>query len=202
MSTSVLNLIEGLIGGVLALDEESASRLHALHGKVLAIEVLGTTLKVHVCCTGAGLRLVQTGTGQPDVTISGTPLELLAQLAPARSAGARGSLLIAGDVELAQEFQRIFRNVDPDWEEALAGWLGDSAAHRFGNLLREARSVARESRSSLALDLGEYLRYEKDLLPDRIDVVRFVVDVDRLRDDAERLKARLERITIALPTVN
>jgi ubiquinone biosynthesis protein UbiJ len=86
------------------------------------------------------------------------------------------------------------RRLDLDWEEELSRWLGDSLARKLGNLGRRSARVARESVQTLAMDLSEYLRFEKQALPDRTEVDEFNADVDTLRNDVERLKARINRL--------
>jgi ubiquinone biosynthesis protein UbiJ len=194
---AVLTLVEDALQRVLELDAEGARRLKALDGRRIAIEFAGTTRTLHIHCTADGLRLSAAGP-RPDVTIRGTPLQLAGQLLPGGGA-ARTELQITGDVELAQQFQNALRGIEPDWDELLAGWVGDSAAQRIGSALRGLHGMAREFRQDAARDTTEWLRYERALVPDRDAVGRFAADVDRLRDDAERLHARLQRLVAARP---
>ena len=45
-------------------------------------------------------------------------------------------------------------------------------------------------------DAGEYLKYERELLPDRAQVETFMQQVDVVRDDVERLEARVQRLQL------
>jgi len=107
-----------------------------------------------------------------------------------------GKLEIIGDVGLAQQFQSIMKNIDLDWEEYLSHWLGDTMAHKLGNFLRDSIKFVSETRKTLALDVSEYLQYEKEVLPDHSEIVEFSDNVDELRNDIERLKVRIGKLGI------
>jgi ubiquinone biosynthesis protein UbiJ len=44
------------------------------------------------------------------------------------------------------------------------------------------------------MDISEYLRYEKNILPDKDEVEEYIAAVDVLRNDAERLQLRMARL--------
>lgn len=101
---------------------------------------------------------------------------------------------INGDVGLAQEFLSILKTLDIDWEELASQWIGDLPAHKLGNLFRTTRKFAKEIRQTIGLDISEYLRYEKEILPEQEEIDEYISAVDVIRNDSERLKQRIIRL--------
>ena len=101
---------------------------------------------------------------------------------------------ISGDANLAQRFQQILRNMEIDWEEHLSHWVGDTAAHKLGRVFKQSRELIKEVHQTVQMDISEYLRYEKNMLPDRDEVAEYIAAVDVLRNDAERLQLRIARL--------
>jgi ubiquinone biosynthesis protein UbiJ len=101
---------------------------------------------------------------------------------------------IIGDTGLAQRFQQIIRNLEIDWEEHLSHWFGDMTAHKLVRILTQTSELLKETHRTISMDISEYLRYEKDMLPDREEVEEYIAAVDVLRNDAERLQLRIARL--------
>lgn len=186
-----LEVLEHCLNRLLELDEDTAARLGALSGRIIAFEITGTGLAFAMAPGSGALRLHAADACTPDVTVRGRPAELLRHVAGRRSGRSGGHIEIAGDVEVAQQLQQILARLDPDWEEALAQWVGDTAAHRLRRGALAMRDFARTARESMGLNVSEYLRFERRMLVDRPEADTFVRDVDDLRDDTERLRARL-----------
>lgn len=190
-----LALLERSANMVLNLDEDARVGLEELNGTVIAFEVTGTEMKFYLCPQMQRIHLRQDIERAADVTVRGSPGELLAYAATETGALAgrgRRKLEIIGDVAVAQTLQRILKNMRPDWEEALSGPLGDLPARKLANFGRAIRDYVRSAAASLGADAGEYLRYEKRMVPDAAEVSEFSAAAAELRDDAERLKQRLE----------
>jgi ubiquinone biosynthesis protein UbiJ len=181
-----LRLLEQVLNRALELDGEVAARLDEIRDRCIAVEIVGTDIAFHLVPGADTVRLEIPGSRAAEVTIRGRPGELLRHLA-----GRGGHIEIAGDVELAQQLQRIFAALDPDWEEALAQWIGDVPARSVGRVAAALTRFGRELRNSVRFSLSEYLRYERRVLVDRPDVSDFVRAVDELRDAVERLRARM-----------
>lgn len=197
--TSFPNLLEALINRLLRLDTDTLNRLGELEGKVIGLRVTppdqGEPLVHYVLPAATGLQLCAEPPTDPDVVITGN-VPVFAQLmfgemAPA-AAGAE--LQISGDVELGQRFKRIIERIDIDWEERAAHTLGDVAAHKLGNLVRNLRVWVDHAGSTLGADAREYLQEESRILAKRERVEAFLSAVDILRADADRLEKRIERL--------
>ena len=189
--TNTLQALEQCLNRLLEMDEETAARLEELSGRVIAIDVSGTGHAFLLVPELGALRLHATGSRESDVTIRGRPLELLRHVVARRTDRGGGHIEIAGDVEVAQQLQEILSRLEPDWEEALSQWVGDTAARKLRRGAEALLRFGREARGSLSFSLSEYLRYERHLLIDRPLADAFVRSVDDLRDDVERLNARL-----------
>lgn len=192
----LLNKIERQLNHVLALDEDSLKSLAELSGQVISLELINTGFIIYIWPSAEGLHLQTEYEGEANVKIRGTPPDMLAYLLKSRdgSGGSAGSIEVIGDVGLAQDFQSILKDIDLDWEEQLAHWFGDTAAHSLGRLLRGTANFARNSGDKFQQDLSEYLRFETEMTPDLTAMDEFTSAVDTLRNDVERLKLRIKRL--------
>lgn len=193
-----MKYLERLLNRLLGQDQETLDELAGLSGKVIQLELLNTAQPVLSLILGArGVRVETAYPGAADVLVRGTPLNLLLYL---RSPGegrpaVAGNLEIRGDLGLAQDFQRLVRRFELDPEEQAARVLGDTLARKAANLVRTGAGFLRQLQHKVELDLGEYLLYERELLPDRDEIERFNHSVDALRDDLERLGQRVDRLS-------
>lgn len=199
MAGRIIKQFEVLINRTLKLDPETQVRLAGLSGKVLSLEFINTGLVLYLIPELESMRVDTGYSGEANVIIRGSPVNLIAYLVSSsgKGEGFTGRLEIIGDVGLAQDFQSIIKQVDLDWEEFLSKWLGDTMAHKMGNMVRNTINFARDTKRTLELDVSEYLRYEKEILPEQNEVNEYIASIDELRNDAERLKLRVNRLTRA-----
>lgn len=194
--------IEQSINGLLALDPVALQRLAMLHGRCVALQLNGLGLTLYFVPGHDGrLQLLGSIEGEPDCTLSGSPLDLVR--ASDETSGHRqlfaGNVRIDGDTALAQRFSEALAGLDIDWEEQLARLTGDIAAHEVGRGVRAAARQGERMREVTAANLSEYLTEEARLLPHRFEVDEFLADVDTLRDDVARLEARIALLEKAGP---
>jgi len=184
------------VNAVLRQDDRSLLAVRELDGKLVAIRIQGTELNVFVQFEKDRVLLSPVHEGRPNVTIKARPFTLLGLLLNrhGKAVGITPDMEISGDTNLAQRFQELLRHVEIDWEEHLSHWIGDVAAHQVGRFFRTTRSYLRETCVNIGTNLSEYLRYEKEILPDRDEVAEFISSVDVLRNDMERLQQQLERL--------
>lgn len=214
MGTSSLMtaVLEDAVNRLLRLDPDTLACLGEFDGKCIGLRLAGDDsrdgggraasgtaaddrdLEFFLFPSAAGFRIRATHDTAPDVTIRGD-LPVFTRLVFGGSPATRaGELQISGDIELGQNFQRILRALDIDWEERTAQVVGDVAAHQLGRVARGLRAWARSSRGYLEQDLREYLQEESRLLVRREAVDRFLGAVDTLRADVDRLEQRLTRL--------
>lgn len=195
LPTLVLAGLEIALNRYLGLDEDTLARLAPLSGKLIAVELRGLGVTLHMVPHAGGIQLLGNYQGTPDTTISGTPITL-ARVGYGRDRGAlfAGEVEIRGDVALGQRFEAVLQDIDIDWEEQLSHLVGDVAAHQVGRVVRDTLAWSAKSADSLGRDLGEYLQEESRQLPRREEVDAFLAAVDGLRDDVDRLEARVKRL--------
>jgi ubiquinone biosynthesis protein UbiJ len=187
--------LEITLNRYLSLDAETLSRLAALTGKVIAVELRGLGITLHMAPHGGGIQLLHDYDGSTDAVISGAPLALArVGLGEERGLLFAGEVEISGDVTLGQRFEAILREIDIDWEEQLSRLIGDVAAHQVGNLVRDTLNWGARSMDTLGRDITEYLQEESRQVPQADEVNEFLAAVDVLRNDVERLEARVKRL--------
>ena len=196
MTNAIIKKLEAALNRTLKLDADALAAVTELAGKVLAFEFINTGLVLYIFPAVDGVRLDVEHTGAVNVTVRGTPVNMLAYLLSNAGSGDgfTGRMEVIGDIGLAQRFQRIIKNLDLDWEEHLSRWLGDTLAHKLGNVVRGSVQFAKATRQTLEQDVSEYLRYEKEVLPELREVNDYITAIDVLRDDAERLKLRIDKL--------
>jgi len=184
-------LVEKGLNSYLSQDEEVRARLLDMEGRVIALDLVGFGVSLHVRPRGDRVEVTDSYSGTPDVTLRGTLPNL------ARSAMdpmSETSLEVIGDVGLGQRFQQLLADVEPDWEEKLSAVVGDVAAHQLGRLFRGARAWGEETRRAWEANVGEYLQEERRDVPATAELAYFIKGVDEVRSDLDRLEARVRRL--------
>jgi ubiquinone biosynthesis protein UbiJ len=167
-----------------------------LEGRRFAVRISRSALAICLAVEDGELVRCDPAADDPDVVIEG-PLSGLVQLALAEgdmAALSDSGVTITGRADLAQKFERLLSLSRPDPEEELAGVIGDAAAHRVGEAVRQVADWGRRSGAIMAANVREFLQEESRDLPSRYEMDRFERDVQTLRDDVERTEARLRRL--------
>lgn len=193
---AAIALLEASLNRYLCLDPDTPARLAALHGRVIALELPGSALRLTFIPSPAGLQVLGYWEGEPDCLLRGTPLALARMGVGGRGEQAifSGEVTIEGDTETAQRFGALWAHLDIDWEEQLSRLTGDPIAHQAGRLARGLGRWAGGAADTFRANLQEYLQEELRLLPTAAEVSDFAEDVEGLRDGVERLAARLTRL--------
>lgn len=196
MQTVLVEKITNLINRALMLDEKNFKSLINLANKKIAFDIVGLNVKIILSITKEGLVRCKPDDELVDVTIKASVTTFLGIMLSREnsSAASAGAMEISGDVGLAQEFLSILKTLDIDWEELASQWIGDLPAHKLGNMFRTTRKFAKEIRQTIGLDISEYLRYEKEILPEQEEIDEYISAVDVIRNDSERLKQRIIRL--------
>lgn len=192
---SLLRPIARLINRRIRLTTPARELSEQLQGKVIAVRVRDTALAMYVRVDGGELALLGSYEAEPDAAITGSLLSLARLAGESGETAVRdGWLELAGDAEVARDFQRLLQYGRPDVEEELSGLVGDVAAHEIGELARRLGRWGEQARETVRQNLSEYLQEESRALPTRYEVEEFRERVESLRDDAARLDARLKRL--------
>jgi ubiquinone biosynthesis protein UbiJ len=191
------------IGGnrLLAMDDRVLGRCSELQGCCINIHVTDLDLNLY-CHPGSwGMRLSLDKPARViDATISGRLIALinLATQEDKVTTSIQEGVSINGNAALAQQLQKIFTELDLDWEEALSHYTGDVLAYRIHQQARKARNWLRQSIVSLSQTSSEYLREESRLTPTRVEFERFQQQATTLRQDLERAETRLRHLIQSL----
>ncbi len=188
--------IEAALSQYLSLVPEATGQLAEFEGNVIAVQVRGTPLRAYLHPGSSGIRVSAHLEGEPDTTLSGSPLGF-ARLALGHNASQvlfSGSVEVEGDVEVGQRFKQVLDGMEIDWEEHLSHITGDVLAHQLGRLARSAGAWSRQAADSLSRDVADYLHYEGEDVPTAGEVESFLRDTETLRDDVARLEARIKRL--------
>lgn len=179
------------LNGIIAMDPDASTKLERVSGRRVRVHLTAPEVVLELAFTTAGVTVSSGGTEEvaPDLTISGRLDDMIGLLRD--SGGGSSGLRFDGDPTVAQRLQGFFRELDVDWEEGLAHYLGDIPAHQVGRTLRGLGEWLRHGAASARDSLVEYLTEEQGALPTRAELEDFLADVDRLREDTDRLAARL-----------
>lgn len=140
--------LEAAINRVLALDPAAADRLVRLEGKTLGLELEGLGIDLFFTTRHGAVHVGLDSAGEPDARVRGTPLALFAMATPGDGAhwgSPESSVHISGDAALARDLERLFRELDPDWEGQMAVLLGDVLGFQFASGLRRGADFLREA---------------------------------------------------------
>ncbi|QGX40107.1 ubiquinone biosynthesis accessory factor UbiJ [Permianibacter aggregans] len=180
----LLAMLEAPVNRLIALDPLAPPKLKALEGKPLAVELTGLQWRLLLSVDAGCLRFASEG--QAAVTLSGRLVDF-AQVASQGGDMAAGTLQVTGDVGAAQRWQRFFTELQPDFDEQLAQWIGDLPAHQLGQLFRQIGEALRQLLLQSQSASVEFLQEEGRWLVARAEMQQFLDEVDALRARADTL---------------
>ena len=182
---------------LLCCDPLVLERCRKLEGSCIAIHLTDLDLKLY-CHPGSwGIRLSQTEPARPvDATIAGRLFALLslAQEEDKVSTSIQESVRINGDAAVAQQMQKIFTELEIDWEEILSSYTGDVLAYQIHQKVRGLGNWLCQSGESILQTSSEYLTEEAQLSPTQVEFERFQQSVTKLKHDVERTEARIRHL--------
>ncbi|HEX9472857.1 MAG TPA: SCP2 sterol-binding domain-containing protein [Steroidobacteraceae bacterium] len=187
--------LTGMLDRGLAASPRARALCLALEGRRLKIGATGLPVQLLLTASAGSLQCasVQAGDEQPaaDVTVSGSPLALLA-LAGGDSDAALASagLSSSGDEALAQQFLELARLLRPNFESLLGGALGRMNAHLAVRAFAQVKDWGRAAGASLLRNSAEYLAHESRDLVSRAEAEGFLGGVEALRAQLQRAEAR------------
>lgn len=192
--SAVTAIVEGALNRALELDPAGKQALiSALTGPVqFSLDTLGLTLVLQQA--GERVQVASQPSQSPALVLSGRPMAFAALAIGDDRVFSEGRIRVAGDTAQAHQFQRAIDQLNPDWEAAMAAFVGDVPAHFIGQRIRGAVGWSRQAFSSLNANIEEYIHEESQTLPGRRELEATFTDIDRLNLQTERLEARIERL--------
>ncbi len=204
INVALMAAIETALNQYISMDSMAVTRLAGLSGKVIAIELQGWDVTLYLLPDTQGIQVMSAYAGEADTTIKGTPVALF-NMSKGDSTAAtlrEQNISIDGDLELGQQFNQFFKQLDIDWEEQLAQVFakitsestGDLIAHRLGRAAQDFQQWQTQAKQTLEQNVAEYLQQESKILPVAEEVEPFFSAISTLRNDVDRLEARIERL--------
>ncbi len=178
------------------IDPEARAGLAALAGRSVRVVLTSPAQSLDLAFTPERIQ-VRPPTGNPDVTVRGSALQLAALMRarPEQTQKVVASgLTMEGDIDTAWAMKRLFENAPVDWQEAFAGTVGDVPAQLVIRGLRRVGESVRYAARRLGANAVAFLQDEERALPRPWEMDEFLTAVDTLRDDVERLGQRVRRL--------
>jgi ubiquinone biosynthesis accessory factor UbiJ len=186
--------LQKAINHALALDENTPTKIAALHGKIIEIIIAPLDVNFYIAFKEQQLQLLDSCAEKPDAIIRSNPIGLIRlSLLPASKVRSlfNDKIHLSGDIELGQSIKALFDELDIDWEGHLAHFTGDVVAYQIGSLFRQGVAFQQHLGTAIQHNLTEYLQEEQRLFPPREEVEDFFNDVYQLSLDVERLQAQI-----------
>jgi len=178
------------------LDPIGKTQLAKMDGKIIAIDLLGLDMSLYFLPTSSHVHIMSQFEGNADTRVRGAPFSLLRMSLGNQSEQQlfSGDVEITGDIETGQQFNRILKQLDIDWEEHLSHITGDVIAHQLGRGFRSLLSWGQQASDSLYKDAGEYMAEESNAVASTYELEHFSQQVASIQNDVERIQARLTRL--------
>jgi ubiquinone biosynthesis accessory factor UbiJ len=192
-----LERLQSVINHALTLDPGTQETLKQLHDRHMEIHSTLPDLRLTISFLATGqIALSSNRDGDADVILKGSPIALATLLAQAKSlvTFAETGVTVTGDQEILQRLGAILEQLDIDWEQAMAGVIGDLPAQFAGKAVRQALKFNQQAARRAATGLAEFIREESGLTLSATESAQWVAQVTALRHDTDRLSTRIQRL--------
>lgn len=190
--------LEAAINRLLAADPNSGDRLQRLGGRCVRLQLDDLAIALDFRFDPYRVAVTLADDSAADTVVSGSLPALVAMAMPdegGRWGGPGSRVKISGDATLARDLERLFSQLDPDWEAGIASITGDVLGYQLATGLKGLGQALKNTGLNLQEVAGEYLRSEQSPLVQAGELRLFADEVDQLRDATDRLEARLRLIT-------
>ncbi len=186
-------MLETAINRYLALDPEVQGKLAEFDGKVIKLEVSGINKSFYLFPGDSGIQVRVEYNDAADTVLRGSPFSLfkMGMVKNTASLLLKGEVEISGDTRLGHRFKNVFSQMDIDWSEPLAAWIGDGPAYQLQQAAGSFGKWGRQAAASFTSSLGEYLQEESRDVVTETELETFNTAVDQLRNDVDRLQAKI-----------
>jgi len=185
-------LVEVAVNQILRTDAQIVKRLAPLEGKLLAVEI--TELPCFFLWVTKGqAQLLWETSERPDGTIR-AGLSATFQATTRRNGHLfhdSSTYEVFGDPDTTRAIQIFLSGFEPDWEERLAHFVGDTMAHKAGQSVRAAAEWTQNASRSATRNFSDYLQEERQVLATRPRVESHLAEVARLQQGVDALERRL-----------
>ena len=184
--------IETLLNQLLKADSHALQRLQSLKGKVLQVNIAELPKSLFFVFSSQ-IDVLASFAGAADcrMDIKLASLPRLQDSSQFTALIKEGQLDMQGDPMVASKFSIILKELNIDWEEHLARYTGDVAAHK---LVMGAKSGQRWLQSNMLIarqNMAEYLIEELRLAPGALEIADFCDEVSELELQCKKFEMRL-----------
>jgi len=191
-------VIEQAINRYIELDPDFSQKLTPLYGSIIEVQLSGLGLGLFLRTDAKGIICQGDFDGESDCCIKGTPIGLMKMTLGEKGSQTKGlfsgEVEITGDIQLGQKMKQVLDSIEIDWEEHVSHIVGDVAAYRLGQVVKQGNSWFKESAQQIRENIRDYFIYESEDVPQPAEVNGYVSQVDNLRDDVARAEARIQKI--------
>lgn len=190
LQNSLLFVAEKITAACLKLDPGTRARLRELDGVCIAFHLRDQMpyytqgVTVFVLPTASGIELSADRHYVADASLSLYAKDLLSLL---QRAEVPPHLQAEGDHELLLKILEIVKQIDLDWEQAIAPLTGDVLAHQIGTRVRDTEKWLVES-------MQEARRLTREYLEEELPVAKQSAPMKPLFDSFEKIKAAGESL--------
>jgi len=194
-TTALAQLLEGCVNQALKFDPGSRAQLQKLSGTVFAVHINQPRYSLFCLPSDdARLQIFSHWEGETTTALSGNLTNIIGLLSSDTHSLANSGVTVTGKVSLLGDYQTLMSQLDIDWEDALAGIIGELPAHQVAILFSAAGNWLRPRLQRWPEFWSEIISDELQAVPSRPEVEAFNNDVDELRAACDRLEARLNII--------
>jgi len=192
----VATVLERALNATLAMDPDSVQLLAKLEGRVVEMNIESLDGRFYLLPHRDRVSIVVDHDQSPDIVIEGELLSYArGAIASVMDTPNPDQLLqISGDTHLVAVMRDFLRSVQPDFEEQLSSLIGDIPARHVGNQVRSFAEWAEQVGQSIAVNTGEYLTEEKQLLAVKSRIDRFLTAANQLQIATEELARRVDTL--------
>ncbi len=199
-TAALLSALEAAINSALRYDPGTLSRINAMQGKVIDVQLDTPALNLYlVILESQGKALVQLQQyfeSESDLTLKGGPASIWHVLTSNDANPLLGSgLEVRGEVGLLQQLSDIAKHLDIDWEAPLVNTLGPVIGHQVAKLVKIKLDWLEHAAKRAPQVAKDFMKEESEIFAHPEAVKAFYKAVRDTKMDTERLEARITRLS-------
>ncbi|MCC5854198.1 MAG: SCP2 sterol-binding domain-containing protein [Idiomarina sp.] len=183
--------LERVLNSALAADPKAAQRIRSVRQKCIRLTFKELPEPITLVFHEQTVSLVGPDYDAVDASLKASLFDVpqLTDAAAATHAIQTGTIALTGDPVLVQQAAAVFMQLDIDWEEALAEWVGDVPAYLLSQKIKAG--LARVKSAEPHARVSEYLTEEQQLLASPVMLQVLQADCVKLQQRLEALEQRL-----------
>jgi ubiquinone biosynthesis protein UbiJ len=190
-------MLETAINRVLQLDDGSRARMDRLEDRMLQLDLEGAGITLYFAFNGHRVEVGTRSSHSPDTVISGSPAALFAMAVPDKIGNwgtPESRVTFTGDANLARDLERLFSQLEPDWESRISRIFGDVLGHQIAAGLRTGAEQVRVAAENAGAMFSEYLEQNQSPVVRREELDDFAAGIHQAQRLAEQLETRIQRL--------